>query len=74
VSWTLWSTADNYWSKNLIRKDKVGFEPTVFLKNTIVFKTNALNRSTTYPLFFNSFTKKDLDCIVFVNLRIDLTF
>ena len=28
--------------------DKVGFEPTVFL-NTIVFKTNALNHSTTYP-------------------------
>ncbi len=29
-------------------KDKVGFEPTVFF-NTIVFKTNALNHSTTYP-------------------------
>lgn len=29
-------------------KDKVGFEPTVF-SNTIVFKTNALNHSTTYP-------------------------
>ena len=29
-------------------KDKEGFEPTVFI-NTIVFKTNALNHSTTYP-------------------------
>jgi hypothetical protein len=29
-------------------KDKVGFEPTVSV-NTIVFKTNALNPSTTYP-------------------------
>ena len=29
-------------------QDKVGFEPTVFF-NTIVFKTNALNHSTTYP-------------------------
>ena len=29
-------------------KDKVGFEPTVSF-NTIVFKTNALNHSTTYP-------------------------
>lgn len=30
-------------------QEKVGFEPTVFF-NTIVFKTNALNHSTTYPI------------------------
>ena len=34
-----------------MKKDKVGFEPTVFTRNTIVFKTNALNRSTTHPKY-----------------------
>ena len=29
-------------------KDKVGFEPTVLI-NTLVFKTNTLNRSVIYP-------------------------
>jgi hypothetical protein len=32
------------------QKDEVGFEPTVsFYKNTIVFKTNALNLSAIHP-------------------------
>ena len=34
--------------KLVSNKDKEGFEPTVF-HNTIVFKTNALNHSTTHP-------------------------
>jgi hypothetical protein len=58
-----------------IGKDKVGFEPTVFFVNTIVFKTNALNRSTTYPLFYgDSFAKRNLDGISSVNTVLYLTF
>ena len=41
-------------------KDKEGFEPTVFF-NTIVFKTNALNHSTTYPCVCVQFFSKRRD-------------
>jgi len=32
-----------------INKDKVGFEPTVILKTTKIFKTFTLNHSVIYP-------------------------
>ena len=37
-----------------------GFEPTVLL-NTLVFKTNALDHSATYPLNFLKYQKEDLN-------------
>ena len=64
------------------RKDKEGFEPTVFV-NTIVFKTNALNHSTTYPVIKQKkgfepstltlarlhSTKLSYFCVYFINLK-----
>lgn len=37
--------------------DKVGFEPTVFF-NTLVFKTSALDHSTTHPLIIITIAKE----------------
>lgn len=42
----------------LLRKDKEGFEPTVFFKNTLVFKTSALNQTQPFILFTEGFLAK----------------
>ena len=39
-------------------KEKMGFEPTVF-NYTLIFKTNALNHSATFPLVDNYNLQKD---------------
>ena len=36
----------------------MGFEPMIFLKNILVFKTNTLNHSVIYPNIFLKFYKK----------------
>ena len=59
-----------YIRKNInFSEEKVGFEPTM-LFNILVFKTNALNLSTIYPIFKFNYKETPADTvIIFRNLE-----